>query len=110
MFSLTFSFFQGETKDDWIWFMEQLRKSIGVLLRLAVCSDAGTGLLAALKEVFPWAEQRECFKHMMENMKKRFIGTAHAENVWPTARAYSTSKHDYFMSKALQANPGIQFG
>jgi transposase-like protein len=105
---LAFGFFQSETKDDWIWFMEQLRKSIGVLPRLAVCTDAGTGLLAAVAQVFPWAEQRECFRHMMENMKKRFTGTAYAESMWPAARAYSASKHEYFMSKAFQTNPVIQ--
>jgi transposase-like protein len=54
--------------------MEQLQKAIGVLPRLAICTDAGTGLLAGVKQVFPWAEHRECFRHMMENMKKRFTG------------------------------------
>jgi transposase-like protein len=102
MFPLAFGFFQSETKDDWIWFMEKLRKSISVLPRLVVCTDAGTCLLDAVKEVFPQAEQRECFRHMVENMKKRFTGTAYAENTWPAARAYSASKHEYFMSKAFK--------
>ena len=81
--------------------MEQLKKAIGVLPRLAICTDACPCLIAAVKQVFPWAEQRECFRHMMENMKKRFTGQVYAENMWPAARAYSVGKHDYFMSKVF---------
>ena len=74
MFPLAFGFFDEETKENWIWFMEQLGKAIGVLPRLAICTDACKGLESAVKEVFPWAEQRECFRHLMENMKKNFTG------------------------------------
>jgi transposase-like protein len=88
--------------------MEQLQKAIGVLPRLAICTKAGTGLLAGVKKVFPWAEHRECFRHMMENMKKRFTGQVYAENMCLATRVYSTGKHDYFMSKVFQACPQIQ--
>jgi len=74
MFPLAFGFFESETKENRIWFMEQLGKAIGVLPRLAICTDACKGLESAVKEVFPWAEQRECFRHLMENMKKNFTG------------------------------------
>ncbi|CAL5046029.1 unnamed protein product [Urochloa decumbens] len=75
MFPLAFGLFDSESKNNWIWFMEQLRKAIGVMPHLAVCTDACKGLESAVKQVFPWAEQRECFRHLMENMKKNFSGS-----------------------------------
>jgi len=44
MFPLAFGFFDTETKDNWVWFMEQLGKATGPLPRLAVCTDACKGL------------------------------------------------------------------
>ncbi len=88
--------------------MEQLGKAIGVVPNLAVCTDACKGLEAAMKQVFPWAEQRECFRHLMENMKKRFTGQVYGANMWPAARAYSEGKYKYFMDKVLAASPDVE--
>ena len=41
--------------------LQQLRKAIGDLPVLAVCSDACKGLTNAMRDVFPNAEERECF-------------------------------------------------
>ncbi|XP_012701350.1 uncharacterized protein LOC101765173 [Setaria italica] len=107
MFPLAFGFFDSETKENRIWFMEQLGKAIGVLPRMAICTNACKGLESAMKHVFPWAEQRECFRHLMENMKKKFTGNVYAENMWPVATTYSVAKHNYFMSKVLEASPEV---
>jgi transposase-like protein len=65
--------------------MEHLRRAIGDPSLLAVSSDAYEGLENAIKIVFPHTEQRECFRHLMENYVKRYGG---AENMYPAARAY----------------------
>jgi hypothetical protein len=85
MYPLAFGFFESETKDSWTWFMTQLRKAIGDLPILAVCSDACKGLTAAVEHVFPNAEKRECFRHLMQNYVKHFGGSEH---MYPAARAY----------------------
>jgi len=59
MFPIAFGFFQSETKENWIWFMEQLAKALGPVEHLAICTDACKGLEAAVKQVFPKVEQRE---------------------------------------------------
>jgi transposase-like protein len=74
MFPLAFGLFDSETKDNWVWFMEQLGNAIGPVENLVVHTDACKGLETAVKKVFPWAEQRECFRHLMENMNKLFHG------------------------------------
>lgn len=108
MFPVAFGFFDSETKDNWIWFMEQLRKAIGQVPNLAICTDACKGLESAVAKVFPWAEQRECFRHLMENMKKaKYTGEVYGANMWPAARAYSQGKFKYFMDKVLAASPSL---
>ncbi|WVZ54516.1 LOW QUALITY PROTEIN: hypothetical protein U9M48_005302 [Paspalum notatum var. saurae] len=107
MFPLAFGFFDSETKDNWIWFMQQLSKSIGPVPKLAICTDACKGLETAVAKVFPWAEQRECFRHLMENMKKYYTGEIYGKNIWPAARAYTSGKFNYFMGKVLEASPGV---
>jgi hypothetical protein len=61
MFSVAFGFFEIESTDSWTWFLLQLRKAIGEPPRLALHCDASKGLIAAVKDVFPQAEMRECF-------------------------------------------------
>jgi len=61
MYPLAYRFIASETEDNWSWFTNQLKKSIGDPPLLAVCTDACKGLENAVKNVFPNAEQRECF-------------------------------------------------
>jgi transposase-like protein len=49
--------------------------------KLAICTDACKGLELAVKIVFSQAEMRECFRHLMENMKKHFTGDVFAKNM-----------------------------
>jgi transposase-like protein len=72
-----------ETTDNWTWFMEQFKSDHPLLV---VCSDACKGLENAVKTVFPNAEQRECFYHMVRNFKKIYRGFG---QVYPAARAYT---------------------
>ena len=64
MYPVAYGFIASETTDNWTWFMEQLKKAIGDPPLLAVCSDACKGL----ENVFPNAEQRECFYHLVKNI------------------------------------------
>ena len=92
--------------------MEQLGKALGPLDKLAVCIDAYKGLEAAVKHVFPRAEQRECFRHFMDNMKKRFSqgqgsGSLLGLYMWPAARAYTEEKYERFMAKVVVVSANI---
>jgi hypothetical protein len=43
LFPIAFGFFDSETKENWIWFMEQLAKALGPMDKLVVCTDACKG-------------------------------------------------------------------
>ncbi|WVZ77944.1 hypothetical protein U9M48_025731 [Paspalum notatum var. saurae] len=98
LFPVAFGFFDSETKKNWIWFMEQLGNTIGPVPKLAICTNACKGLEASVKKVFPWAEQRECFRHLMENMKRNFTGTEYAK-----AKFSKDIKCDYINNNLAEA-------
>ncbi|CAD6220921.1 unnamed protein product [Miscanthus lutarioriparius] len=75
--------------------------------KLSVSIDAHKGLEAAVKTIFPQAEHRECFKHLMDNMKKNFRGAIYSKYMWPAARAYLSDNHEYFMSKVMAASAAV---
>jgi hypothetical protein len=93
MYPIAFGFIGSETEDNWKWFMEHLRRAIGDPPLLAVSSDDCKRLENTVKIVFPHIEQRECFRHLMENYVKRYGG---AENMYPVARAYRKVVHDHY--------------
>jgi transposase-like protein len=70
MFPIAFGFFEVESKDSWTWFLLQLRNAIGQPSPLAIHCDASKGLIGAMQDVFPQAEMRECFRHLMQNVIK----------------------------------------
>jgi hypothetical protein len=86
IYPVAYGFIPSESEDHWKWFMEQLKKAIGNLPLLAVCSYACKGLMNAVKKVFPNAEQRECFFHLTKNFMKKFRGSGKLSHA---ARAYS---------------------
>jgi hypothetical protein len=104
MYPLDFGFFDSETTKNWTWFMQQLSKAIGHMDKLAVCTDACKGLENAVATVFPNCEQRGCFGHLMENMKKNFHGDIYGKNMWPAARAYAPHKFSFFFNKVINAS------
>jgi hypothetical protein len=51
--------------------------------------------------------KRECYRHLMENMKKYYTGEIYGKNMWPAARVYSPHRFKYFFDKVLAASPGV---
>ena len=87
--------------------MQQLQKAIGDPPHLAISSDACKGLENAVKKVFPWAEHRECFVHLMKNFSKRFQGPAFGR-MYPTARTFQPEYHEYLMKKMYEVNKNVE--
>lgn len=65
--------------------MRMLHKAVGDLPILAICTHACKELEKAAKAEFPQAEQRKCFRHLMQN--KGFVqlqGSSHLKGSRPT--------------------------
>jgi hypothetical protein len=107
MFPVAFGFFQSETTDNWTWFMQQLHKAIGKPSHLAISSEACKGLENAVKSVFPWAEHRECFCHLMQNFVEKFPGPMYG-NMYPAARSYMQDRFEHYMNIIHETNSDVK--
>ena len=106
MFPIAIAFIDSETEENWTWFMSQLNKALGPVSPLAICTDACKGLENAVKKVFPAADQRECFRHLMGNFAKKFKGDVFGR-MWPAARAYRPQVFNYHMNKVIAESPEV---
>jgi hypothetical protein len=103
MFPIAIGMFQYEIEASWTWLMMQLKRCIGPVSPLAIHIDACKGLKNAVKNVFPHAEQSECFGHMWMNMIKKFKGDEYGR-LWPAARSYTKPTHTYHVGKIMAAD------
>ncbi|XP_040242864.2 uncharacterized protein [Aegilops tauschii subsp. strangulata] len=106
MYPVAFAFIDGETDENWTWFMSQLNKALGSVSPLAICTNACKGLENAVQKIFPHADQRECFRHLMANFSKKFQGDVFGR-MWPAARAYRPQVFNYHMNKILAEAPDV---
>lgn len=88
MYPVAYGIIDSESAENWTWFMQQLRKAIGKPHGLTLHTDAGNGVCAGVKRVFPDVEHRECFRHLWGNMQKKFHGPVVSNNMWTAARSY----------------------
>ena len=88
--------------------MQQLQKAIGNPPHLAICSYACKGRENAVK-VYPWAEYRECFVHLIKNFSKRFQGPAFGR-MYPAAMTFQPEYHEYLMNKMYAVKKRLSQG
>ncbi|KAI3691858.1 hypothetical protein L6452_31660 [Arctium lappa] len=63
-----------ENKENWKWFIELLLEDIGVIEEagLTFMYDQHKGIVEAVKDLAPYAEHRQCARHIYANFRKRF--------------------------------------
>jgi hypothetical protein len=83
--------------------LQQLWKAIGEPPVLAVHYDACKGLTATVLDVLPHAERKECFRHLMQNYIKKFVGK---EFMYPATHAYRGEVYAHHMTNVAFI-PGV---
>lgn len=74
------------------------------LYGLAIHTDACKGLEAAVHKVFVGAKHKECFRHLLNNFKRKFKGDV-LKYMWPAAWAYTPDKHQLFLDIIAEKCP-----
>ncbi|XP_071714359.1 uncharacterized protein [Rutidosis leptorrhynchoides] len=62
-------------------------------------SDRQKGLIEAIKKHFPVAEHRYCLRHLQQNMRERWSGTAYKNHLWNCATALTVPEFNEAMQK-----------
>nr|GEW11749.1 multidrug resistance-associated protein 5 [Tanacetum cinerariifolium] len=90
-----------ENTDNWEWFLaclcEDLRLNYGSYM--TVISDGHKGLKEAVKNLLPYAEHRQCARHIYANFKKNW-NVLYFKNLFWGAAA-STVQHNFYSKMNL---------
>ncbi|KAL7582506.1 uncharacterized protein LOC111921300 [Lactuca sativa] len=85
IFPIAYSVLESESTQSWTWFLESLKKAIGMPDGLVISSDMKKGLEVAVMHIYPNVEHRECVRHLYSNFKKQF---RESFNSWIGATRY----------------------
>ena len=107
IFPVAYGVLEVENLESWTWFFEHLKNLIGHPDRLVIHTDACKGLEAAVDDVFPGVEHRECMRHLAANFTKKFKGNFFDENLWPCSLTFSLKKHNYHL-RQLYSKPDVK--
>ena len=106
LYYVAYDVFDSETKDNWIWFMQQLRRAVGCPQGLVISSDACKGLEVAVDQVFPECEYRECIRHLYQNFMKIFHGKVYTDHLASVVVEFGKHRADDLCSTALNLPVG----
>ncbi|GJZ45406.1 60S ribosomal protein L34 [Tanacetum coccineum] len=87
MFPIAWAVFNVENTDNWEWFLaclcEDLRLNCGKYM--TIISDGHKGLMEVVKNLLPYAEHRQCARHIYVNFKKKWNGLHFKSLFWGAA-------------------------
>ena len=113
LFPVAFGVVNIEDKENWIWFLEQLRTALiehvpDILERenaLIILSDRAKGLLKGVPAIFPLAAHGYCLKHLEKNLKSTYKNPTLVTLLWKMAAAKTPSEFDELLLKFQEINP-----
>ncbi|GJZ27994.1 60S ribosomal protein L34 [Tanacetum coccineum] len=104
MFPIAWAVVNVENTDNWEWFLaclcEDLRLNCGAYM--TIISDGHKGLMEAVKNLLPYAEHRQCARHIYANFKKKWNGLHFKSLFWLAAT--TTIQHTFYSKMNLIGN------
>ncbi|XP_071695548.1 uncharacterized protein [Rutidosis leptorrhynchoides] len=79
----------------------EIQGGVGVTLM----SDQHKGLIEAVKDIMPYAEHRQCARHIYENFRKQFSGVEFRNMFWEASKSSYPILFDSTMENIKDANP-----
>ncbi|MQL92850.1 hypothetical protein Taro_025486 [Colocasia esculenta] len=67
LFTVAYSIANSETYDNWVWFLQNLKKALLSDRRIAFLSDRRKGLKESIPDIFPNDHHGYYFQHIMQN-------------------------------------------
>ncbi|KAL4562019.1 hypothetical protein LXL04_034207 [Taraxacum kok-saghyz] len=104
IFLVAYAVLESENTQSWTWFLETLRKSIGMPDGLVMSSDMQKGLEVAMMNVYPNIEHRECIRHLSSNFKKHFHNEFLNNKIWDPSKTYCPTEHDKLLKDVSDLN------
>ncbi|XP_073294676.1 uncharacterized protein [Primulina huaijiensis] len=111
LFPLAIAIVDEETDENWIWFMSELRKLLGVntdnMPRLTILSERTTGMVQAVETHFPNAFHGFCLRFISENFRDTFKNSNLVNIFWNAVYALTTVEFENKISEMVQISQDV---
>ncbi|KAG6390271.1 hypothetical protein SASPL_148003 [Salvia splendens] len=111
LFPLAIAVVDVESDENWMWFVSELRKLLGVntdsISRLTILSERTPGLVEAFETHFPNAFNGFCLRFVSENFRDTFKNSKLVNIFWSVAYALTTTEFESKISEMVQISEEV---
>ncbi|XP_072957988.1 uncharacterized protein [Typha angustifolia] len=106
LFPLAFGIVDAESDDNWIWFLSELRKLLGVntdkMPILTILSERQKGIVEAVETHFPTAFHGFCLRYVSENFRDEFKNSKLVNLFWNAVYALTPAEFDSKVAEMME--------
>ncbi|KAL0351351.1 UNVERIFIED_CONTAM: hypothetical protein Scaly_1523800 [Sesamum calycinum] len=111
LFPLAIAIVDVESDENWMWFMSELRKLLGVntdsMPRLTILSERTLGMVDAVETHFPNACHGFCLRYISENFRDTFKNSKLVNIFWNAVYALTTAEFESKISEMVQISQDV---
>lgn len=111
LFPLAFAIVDAETDENWMWFLSELRKLLGVntdnMPRLTILSDRQKGIVEAVETHFPSSFHGFCLRYVSENFRDEFKNTKLVNIFWNAVYALTAVEFEAKVSEMVEISQDV---
>ncbi|XP_074320963.1 uncharacterized protein LOC141657581 [Silene latifolia] len=111
LFPLAIAIVDIETEENWMWFVSELRKLLGVntenMPRLTILSERQRGIVEAVETHFPSAHHGFCLRFISENFRDTFKNSKLVNIFWNAVYALTIADFESKISEMLEVNQDV---
>ena len=111
LFPLAIAVVDSESDENWMWFMSELRKLLGVntdnMPRLTILSERQRGLVEAVETHFPTASHGFCLRSVSENFRDTFKNTKLVNIFWNAVYALTAAEFESKITEMMEISQDV---
>ncbi|KAJ4955572.1 hypothetical protein NE237_012355 [Protea cynaroides] len=111
LFPLAFAIVDMESDENWMWFLSELRKLLGVntenMPRLTILSDRSKGIAEAVETHFPSAFHGFCLRYVSENFRDEFKNTKLVNIFWNAVYALTAVEFEAKIAEMVEISQDV---
>nr|CAD1843753.1 unnamed protein product [Ananas comosus var. bracteatus] len=106
LFPLAFAIVDVESDENWMWFLSELRKLLGVntdkMPILTILSERHKGIVEAVETHFPTAYHGFCLRYVSESFRDEFKNSKLVNLFWNAVYALTPAEFDAKVSEMME--------
>lgn len=111
LFPLAIAVVDTESDENWMWFMSELRKLLGVntdtMPRLTILSERQRGIVEAVETHFPSASHGFCLRYVSENFRDTFKNTKLVNIFWNAVYALTAAEFESKITEMIEISQDV---